>query len=323
MGEITFTYCTEFIILRGEDAPDHGGLRPYLESLGDCVVVVDDDSVIKCHVHTDNPGNALQKALEFGQITNIKIENMREQYEKQRASVVEAKSDQGFAYAPVDPSREYGFVSVAAGEGVRNLFSELGVDNVVSGGQTMNPSTDDILSAVHATPAKTVFVLPNNKNIIMAAEQAAKLADRSVIVLPTRTIPQGLSAMLVFDGELDPRTNLLAMQKAFERVGTGLVTFAARDSDYDGHKIREGELLALENGKVAFTDHDLTHAAVKLLKALLHKDSSFVTLIYGEDVTDEQAAELEKAVSAKLPDSVELALVNGGQPVYYLILSVE
>lgn len=323
VGEITFTYCTEFIILRRADAPDHGGLRPYLESLGDCVVVVDDDSVIKCHVHTDNPGNALQKALEFGQITNIKIENMREQYEKQRASVVEAKSDQGFSYAPVDPSREYGFVSVAAGDGVRNLFSELGVDNVVSGGQTMNPSTDDILSAVHATPAKTVFVLPNNKNIIMAAEQAAKLADRSVIVLPTRTIPQGLSAMLVFDGELDPRTNLLAMQKAFERVGTGLVTFAARDSDYDGHKIREGELLALENGKVAFTDHDLAHAAVKLLKALLHKDSSFVTLIYGEDVTDEQAAELEKAVSAKLPDSVELVLVNGGQPVYYLILSVE
>lgn len=323
VGEITFTYCTEFIILRGADAPDHGGLRPYLESLGDCVVVVDDDSVIKCHVHTDNPGNALQKALEFGQLTNIKIENMREQYEKQRASVVEAKSDQGFSYAPVDPSREYGFVSVAAGEGVRNLFAELGVDNVVSGGQTMNPSTDDILSAVHATPAKTVFVLPNNKNIIMAAEQAAKLADRSVIVLSTRTIPQGLSAMLAFDGELDPRTNLLAMQKAFERVGTGLVTFAARDSDYDGHKIREGELLALENGKVAFTGHDLTHAAVKLLKALLHKDSSFVTLIYGEDVTEAQAAELEKAVSAKLPDSVELALVNGGQPVYYLILSVE
>lgn len=323
VGEITFTYCTEFIILRGEDAPDHSGLRPYLETMGDCVVVVDDDSVIKCHVHTDNPGSALQKALEYGQLTNIKIENMREQYEKQRASVVETKSAQGFPYAPVDPSCDYGFVSVAAGDGVKNLFSELGVNHVVSGGQTMNPSTDDLLCAIHATPAKTVFVLPNNKNIIMAAEQAAKLADRSVVVLPTRTVPQGLSAMLAFDPEQDARTNLLAMQKAFERVGTGLVTFAARDSDFDGHKIRAGELLALENGRVAFTGHDLSHTAVKLLRALLHKDSSFVTLIYGADVTDGQAAELEKAVRAKLPDGVELALINGGQPVYYLILSVE
>lgn len=323
VGEITFTYCTEFIILREENAPAHDGLRPYLEGIGDCVVVVDDETVIKCHVHTDNPGSALQKALEYGQLTSIKIENMREQYEQQRASVVEPKSDQGFVYAPVDPSRDYGFVAVAAGEGVKNLFSELGVDNVVSGGQTMNPSTDDILSAIHATPAKTVFVLPNNKNIIMAAEQAIKLADRAVIVLPTRTIPQGLSAMLAFDGSLAPTENLLAMQKAFERVGTGLVTFAARDSDYDGHKIRAGELLGLENGKLAFTDHDLSHAVVKLLRNLLKKDSSFVTLIYGEDVTDEQAAQVEKAVSAKLPDDIELALVNGGQPVYYFTISVE
>lgn len=323
VGEITFTYCTEFIILREENAPDHEGLRPYLEGIGDCVVVVDDETVIKCHVHTDNPGSALQKALEYGQLTSIKIENMREQYEKQRASVVEAKSDQGFVYAPVDPSREYGFVAVAAGDGVKKLFTELGVDNVVSGGQTMNPSTDDILSAVHATPAKTVFVLPNNKNIIMAAEQASKLADRTVIVLPTRTVPQGLSAMLAFDEPLTPTENLLAMQKAFERVGTGLVTFAARDSDYDGHRIRAGELLALENGKLSFTDHDLPHAVVKLLRNLLKKDSSFVTLIYGEDVTPEQASQVEAAVSAKLPEDVELALVNGGQPVYYFTISVE
>lgn len=323
IGEITFTYCTEFIILRRPGAPGHGGLRPYLEGIGDCVVVVDDDAVIKCHVHTDQPGSALQKALEYGQLTNIKIENMREQYEKQRATVVESKSSQGFSYVPVDPSRGYGFVAVAAGEGVKGLFTELGVDNVVSGGQTMNPSTDDILSAVHATPAKTVFVLPNNKNIIMAAEQAAKLADRAVVVLQTRTVPQGLSAMLAFDMELSATENLLAMQKAYERVGTGLVTFAARDSDYDGHKIRAGELLGLENGRLAFTDHDLTHAVTKLTRALLRKDASFVTLIYGADVTDEQAAAAEKAVRAKLPDDVELALVNGGQPVYYFTISVE
>ena len=187
----------------------------------------------------------------------------------------------------------------------------------------MNPSTDDILSAVHATPAKTVFVLPNNKNIIMAAEQATKLADRRVIVLQTRTIPQGLSAMLAFDADADATENQVAMQKAYERVGTGQVTFAARDSDYDGHKIKEGELLGLENGKVAFTDHDLTHAVVHVTRALVHKDSSFVTLIYGEEISDELAQTIRDAVAAKLPDDIEVALINGGQPVYYFTISVE
>lgn len=329
IGEITFTYCTEFIILRPKlensqrEAENPEPLRRYLETIGDCVVVVDDETVIKCHVHTDAPGNALQKALEFGQLTNMKIENMREQYEKQRASVVEAESKEGFTYAPVDPSRAYGFVSVAAGEGVRTLFSDLGVDNVVSGGQTMNPSTDDILSAVHATPAKTVFVLPNNKNIIMAAEQATKLADRHIVVLPTRTIPQGLAAMLAFDGDLGPTENQVAMQKAYERVKTGQVTFAARDSDYEGHKIHEGELLALENGKLTFVEHDLVKTMQRLVKNLVRKDSSFVTLIYGEDVTEETASQVEAAVSARLPENVELALINGGQPVYYFLISVE
>ena len=294
-----------------------------METIGDCVVVVDDDEIIKTHVHTDNPGNALQKALEFGQLTNIKIENMREQFEKQKASIVEPVSDQGFAYAAVDPSREYGFVAVAAGDGVKQLFLDLGVDNVVSGGQTMNPSTDDILSAVHATPAKTVFVLPNNKNIIMAAEQSVKLADRNVVVLQTRTIPQGLSAMLAFDHEADTTENQLAMQKAYERVGTGQVTFAARDSDFDGHKIKEGELLALENGKLSFTEHDLTKAVLRLVKGLVRKDSSFVTILYGADISEELAQTVYEAVSAKMPEDVEVALINGGQPVYYFIISVE
>ncbi|WP_195276372.1 DAK2 domain-containing protein [Anaerotruncus rubiinfantis] len=322
-GEITFTYCTEFIILKREKDADPQQLRGYLETIGDCVVVVDDDEIIKTHVHTDNPGNALQKALEFGQLTNIKIENMREQFEKQKASIVEPVSDQGFAYAAVDPSREYGFVAVAAGDGVKQLFLDLGVDNVVSGGQTMNPSTDDILSAVHATPAKTVFVLPNNKNIIMAAEQSVKLADRNVVVLQTRTIPQGLSAMLAFDHEADTTENQLAMQKAYERVGTGQVTFAARDSDFDGHKIKEGELLALENGKLSFTEHDLTKAVLRLVKGLVRKDSSFVTILYGADISEELAQTVYEAVSAKMPEDVEVALINGGQPVYYFIISVE
>ena len=324
VGEITHTYCTEFLVKKTGDSIDPQDLRAFLESIGDCVVVVDDDDIIKCHVHTDHPGQALEKAGTNGaQLTSLKIENMREQYEAQKASVVEPESDAGFKYAAVDPSREYGFVAVAAGEGVQKLFEDLGVDNIVSGGQTMNPSTDDILSAVHATPAKTVFVLPNNKNIIMAAEQATKLADRRVVVLQTRTIPQGLSAMLAFDPDADPTANQLAMQKAYERVGTGQVTFAARDSDFDGHKIREGELLALENGRLAFTEKDLTRAVVRLAKALTHRDSSFVTLLYGEEIEDGLAESVREAVADKLPDDVEVALIKGGQPVYYFIISVE
>lgn len=322
--KITFTYCTEFLVLCEEASSHYGELRAYLEKIGDSAVTVADGSIIKCHVHTDNPGNALQKGLEYGQLTGIKIENMREQYEKRRAGMEkQTEYSQKFPYAPVDPSQDYGFVAVAAGEGVQTLFRDLGVSHVVSGGQTMNPSTDDILSAIHGVPAKNVFVLPNNKNIIMAAEQAAKLADRKVMVLPTCTIPQGLSAMLAFDEDAAPRENFLAMQKAFERVGTGLITFAARDSDFDGHKIKSGELLALENGKLAFTGHDLSHMAVKLTRSLLQKDSSVVTLLYGQEVTQAQASAVEAAVTAKIPSNVELVLVNGGQPIYSFIISVE
>lgn len=322
--KITFTYCTEFLVLCEEASSHYGELRAYLEKIGDSAVTVADGSIIKCHVHTDNPGNALQKGLEYGQLTGIKIENMREQYEKRRAGMEkQTEYSQKFPYAPVDPSQDYGFVAVAAGEGVQTLFRDLGVSHVVSGGQTMNPSTDDILSAIHGIPAKNVFVLPNNKNIIMAAEQAAKLADRKVMVLPTCTIPQGLSAMLAFDEDAAPRENFLAMQKAFERVGTGLITFAARDSDFDGHKIKSGELLALENGKLAFTGHDLSHMAVKLTRSLLQKDSSVVTLLYGQEVTQAQASAVEAAVTAKIPSNVELVLVNGGQPIYSFIISVE
>ncbi|MBP0963388.1 MAG: DAK2 domain-containing protein, partial [Oscillospiraceae bacterium] len=197
------------------------------------------------------------------------------------------------------------------------------VDHIVKGGQTMNPSTDDILHAVEATPARHVFILPNNKNIIMAAEQTINLTDRVVKVLPTRTIPQGLTAMLNFDPDLSAGENEIAMNKAADRVGTGQITFAARDSDFEGRNIKAGELLALENGKLSFTDVDLTHATLKLTKNLLKRDSAFVTLILGEDVSDEQGAQLEAALAEKLPSDVELSVVKGGQPVYYCIISVE
>ncbi len=319
-GEITFTYCTEFIVLK-DGVQNALTLRAYLESIGDSVVVVDDEEIIKCHVHTDDPGDAMQKALSMGQLTKIKIENMREQHATQQQIAKEKQMN--LEYVPVDPEIDYGFVAVAAGQGIRQLFLDLGVNNVVSGGQTMNPSTDDILKAINATPAKTVFVLPNNKNIIMAAEQTIKLTDRVVKVLPTRTIPQGLSAMLAFDPGMDTDENLVAMGKAADKVGTGMVTFAARDSNFDGHNIKEGELLALENGKLAFSEHDLAKAAARLTKSLLKKDSAFITVIYGEDVTEEQAAQVEAAVRQRAPQDVEITLIPGGQPVYYIILSVE
>ena len=321
--EINFTYCTEFIVNRDpEITTDPRALRAYLETIGDCVVVVDDPDIIKIHVHTDNPGNALQEGLKFGSLVNMKIENMREQH---KAKVAKAKNsaNQPDTYVPVDNSVEYGFVAVAAGEGVQGLFSDLGVNSIVSGGQTMNPSTEDILKAVHATPAKTVFILPNNKNIIMAAEQATVLADRKAYVLQTKSIPQGLSAMLAFDSSEETEANLLAMTKAFEKVQTGQITFAARDSDYEGHSIKEGELLALENGRLSFTERDLQKAVARLTRSLVKRDSSYITVIYGKDVSEADAEAAVEAVKAKLPESVELTLVNGGQPVYYFIISVE
>ena len=326
--DIHFCYCTEFIINKEHPDVDPLSLRAYLESIGDCVVVVDDEEIIKCHVHTNEPGNAIQAALKLGYLTNMKIDNMKEQHGDNNKLVdLEAEGQPAFPYKAVDPDKEYGFVAIAAGEGVKQLFVDLGVDNVVSGGQTMNPSTDDILSAIHATAAKRVFVLPNNKNIIMAAEQAANLADRKVDVLQTRTIPQGLSAMLAFDPEADRKQNVTNMVQAYERVGTGSVTFAARDSDYEGHKIKKGELLALENGKMSFVDTDLKKTVVKLTHNLTkkspNKDASFVTLIYGEDVAEDQAEEIREAVAERLGDSAEVVLIAGKQPVYYFIISVE
>ena len=215
-------------------------------------------------------------------------------------------------------------MAVAAGAGLRELFTDLGADQVVSGGQTMNPSTDDILRAIELTPAETVFVLPNNKNIIMAAEQAVKLADRKVCVLQTRTVPQGISAMLAFDPEQSYSDNRVAMTKQFDLVQTGLITFAARDSEFDGHAIKKGEILALDNGKLDFTDRDLTKALMRLVKHLIKKrEASFITLIYGSDVTDEQAERARDAVAEKYGSDFEVNLINGGQPVYYYMISVE
>lgn len=328
--EITFTYCTEFIVNRESDCEKQPQeLRTYLETIGDCVVVVDDDEIIKVHVHTDHPGNAIENALTFGSLVHLKIENMRDQHERakhdaQFAKKKPAKSqDRTETFVPVEPTKPVGFVSVCAGDGLAELFRDLGVDTIVSGGQTMNPSTDDILKAIESTPAETVFVLPNNKNIIMAAEQAIPISTRKVIVIHTRTIPQGISAMLNFDPDSDDNTNAIEMQKSTERIATGQITFAARDADFDGFKIKQGELMALLGGKISFVDTDLERTVLKLLKKMIKSDSEFVTVIHGADVTEEQAASLQEQIEEKYGEKVEITFINGGQPVYYYILSVE
>ena len=320
-GDIQFAYCTEFIVMKKKDAGDPLKLWAFLESIGDCVVVVDDEEIVKVHVHSNHPGLAIEEGLKLGMLTSMKIENMKEQHS---AQVLQAEQEeQDDTYQPVDPETPYGFVAVAAGAGVQSLFEDLGVTQVVTGGQTMNPSTDDILKAIHATPAETVFVLPNNKNIIMAAEQAVRLADRRVCVLPSRTIPQGISAMLAFDPEQDFSENRMAMTRALDTVQTGQITFAARDSDFDGHNIRAGEILAMDNGKLAFVEKDLQKALLKLTRSMVKKDASFVTVIYGADVSEEQAAAAYELLRAKINDNIEINLINGGQPVYYYIVSVE
>lgn len=328
-SEITFTYCTEFIVNRDKSATAEPiELRRYLESIGDCCVVVDDEEIIKVHVHTNHPGNAIEFALTYGALVNLKIENMRDQNERMKHDSRNNEPEpvstpDGGEYTPVKPEKQYGFVSVCVGDGIQQLFTDIGVDTLVSGGQTMNPSTEDILKAIEMTPAETVFVLPNNKNIIMAAELAVPLATRKVIVLHTKTVPMGISAMLAFDPSADDDKNAVDMMAAADCVATGQITYAARNSDFDGYDIKEGDILAMENGKLVFTETDYLKAAVKLTAKMCSKHTGFVTLIYGSDVTDKQAEEVTDALRLKLGNDVEVSALAGGQPIYYFIISVE
>lgn len=328
--DITNAYCTEFLVNKEADAAAMK-LRAYLESNGDSVVVVEDDEIIKCHVHTADPGKILSAAIKHGYLTKLKIENMHEQYVarqqqgeglKKQVSAESAPPTE-FTYAAVDNTRDFGFVAVAAGDGLRDIFTDLGADAVVSGGQTMNPSTEDILSAVHSVPAKTVFVLPNNKNIIMAAEQAAKIADRKLVVIPTRTIPQGMSAMLSFDSQANARKNTIEMKKAASHVQTGLVTFAARNSNFDNRKIHKGDILGIANGKLETVSNDIAKTVYRLARGMCKRDTGFVTIIYGTDVSESDAERALALVKEKIPTGIEVNLVAGGQPVYYYMLSVE
>lgn len=321
--DIQFTYCTEFIVGRdSETATDPDELRTYLQSIGDCVVVVNDEEIIKVHVHTETPGDALTKGLEFGQLLTVKVENMKEQHKNAKKAAQNNEKKETFV--PAEPTEQIGFVSVAAGEGLKELFMDLGCNNIVSGGQSMNPSTDDIYDAIMATPAKNVLVLPNNKNIILAAEQTVPMVkDRNVIIVPTRTIPQGMTAMLNFDPEISAESNAQLMMDAAHNVGTGLVTFAARNSEFGGKKIKEGDIIALENGKLTITEENAVKAVIKLAKDMVKRDSAFITLIYGNGITEEEANKAYEKLRDKFGSRTDISLVKGDQPVYYFILSVE
>ena len=325
--DIEFTYCTEIIVGRDPECtlePDD--LRSFLQTIGDCVVMVNDEEIIKIHVHTEQPNVVLEKGLTYGQLLAVKVENMKEQHKNakknNKSTQKRKKKKESFAFA--EPTEDFGFVAVAAGDGMKTLFTDLGCSNVVSGGQSMNPSTDDILEAILGTPAQTVFVLPNNKNIILAAEQTVPMVtDRKVVIVPTRTIPQGMTALLNFDPEISPESNAQLMMDAAHGVGTGLVTFAARNSEFGGKKIKEGDIIALENGKLTITEKSAVKAVLKLAKEMVKRDTAFLTLIYGEDISEEDANKAYEELKDKYGSRADISLVKGDQPVYYFILSVE
>ena len=330
--DITNGYCTQFLINKNEGA-SAAKMRAFAESNGDSVVCIEDDDVINLHVHTADPGKILSEAIKYGYLTNFKIENMHEQFlarqkqgkslEKQASAEKAPSQASEFIYAAVDPSRDYGFVAVAAGEGLKAVFTDLAADAVVSGGQTMNPSTEDILAAIQSVPAKTVFVLPNNKNIVMAAQQCVGLTEKQVIVVPTHSIPQGISAMMSVDtAEEDPQAILAAMTEAAAAVTTAQITYAARNSDFDGFAINEGDYLALLDGKLFGTERDITSLLTRLAALAAEREAAFVTLFYGEGVSQEEAEAAQALFTEACPET-EVSLLSGGQPVYYYTISIE
>ena len=312
--EITFTYCTEFIISRENDN-DPEKLRDFLSSLGDSLVLVDDEEIIKVHVHTNDPGKALHEAIEYGSFVTVKIENMRLQHTEK------VMSEQELAPKIAEPEKPFGVVSVCVGDGIGDVFQNLGVDGLISGGQTMNPSTQDILEVVNQVPAETVFVLPNNKNIIMAAQQVDALTPKNVVVIESKTIPQGITAMLSFNPEGTTEENTEAMTEALGTVETMQITYAARDSDFDGHIIHEGDYLAIWNGLFG-TSRDIKVLLKSLAEKVRDEGKDYITIYYGADITEKQAQKAADLFSDICPDA-DVNLLNGGQPVYYYLISAE
>ena len=328
--EITFTYDTVFIVRKTSELSLEP-LRAYLSSIGDCLVIGEDDDAFKVHVHTDTPGDAITESQKYGTLELAKIENMRTQHEEVAAGrkaqsaddldAVEEELESGETVAA--PEKRYGFLAVCAGDGLAATFHDLGVDRIVSGGQTMNPSTEAILQEINRTPSEVVFVLPNNKNITMAAQQCVGLTEKEVVVVPTATVPQGITAMMHVDlDEQDPQVMAQTMIEAASQVTTAQITYAARDSDFDGFAINEGDYLALVDGKLFGTDREIGVLLTKLADLAAEKDGEFITVFTGEGVSDEETAATEELFTSACPGA-EVTMLPGGQPVYYYIISIE
>ena len=326
-SHITFGYCTEFIIMLEKEynMDIEEKFKEYLTSIGDSLVVVSDDEIVKVHVHTNHPGLAFEKGLEFGQLTNMKVDNMREEH---REKVImeqdrKAAADKENEAKKAEPQKEYGFVAVSVGEGLDQIFTELGADHIIQGGQTMNPSTDDVLSAIEKVNAKNVYVLPNNKNIILAANQAASIEkEKNVIVIPSKTIPQGINALICFDPEGSVEDNKEAMTEGLSAVKSGQVTYAVRDTSIDGKEIKTGDYMGIDDGGIKAVGTDIKEVVIELVKEMKDDSSELLSVYYGSDVSEDDATSMEELLKEKYPD-LEVELHTGNQPIYYYIVSVE
>lgn len=330
--DIKFGYCTEFIINLEKEMEDseEQAFKQYLESIGDSIVLVADEEIVKVHVHTNDPGLAIQKALTYGSLSRMKIDNMREEHQEKLikdagrlAAEQKAAEEAKAAEKPKEPRKPYGFVAVSVGEGMDAIFRDLGVDCLITGGQTMNPSTEDMLNAINQVNADTVFVLPNNKNIILAAQQAQSLTeDKEVIVVPTKTVPQGISAIIGFSPDRSAEENAREMEEELSLVKTGQVTYAVRDTAIDGKEIHAGDIMGLDDHTIAAVGNDVTGTALELLSSMVDEDSELITIYYGSDLEEGDAQAFYEKVQEAYP-ACDVELQNGGQPIYYYVISVE
>lgn len=321
--EIKFGYCTEFIVMleKPYDAAKEAEFKAYLESIGDSIVLVSDGEIVKVHVHTNHPGLAFEKGLTFGSLTRMKVDNMREEHQErvianaEKAAKEQAKKD--------EPKKKYGFISVSAGEGLSEIFKSLGVDYIIEGGQTMNPSTEDMLNAIDKVNAENVFIFPNNSNIILAANQAQSIVeDKNIIVIPTKTIPQGISALIAYSEEASPEENTGAMTEEIANIKSGSVTYAVRDTEIDDKTIKQGDIMGIGDKTILSVGQNIQDVTKDMIEQLAGDDAELISIYYGSDVTEEDANALAKAVEAVYPD-VDVEVNYGGQPIYYYILSVE
>ncbi|MBQ8525143.1 MAG: DAK2 domain-containing protein [Clostridia bacterium] len=316
-ADIKFAYCTECIIEKKDSKADTFKFKTTIEMIGDSMVVVDDEEIIKVHIHTNNPDVVLSEALKLGELSNVKIENMKLQH----SNIIKEK-ESSEPETPAEPPKKYGFAAVAAGEGIADTFTQLGVDRIIQGGQTMNPSTDDILNVIESINAENVVVFPNNKNIIMAAEQARDISKKNVIVIPTKSITQAVTCMLAYDEAMEPSELEEEMSSAKDNAVSAQITFAVRDTTVDGMEIHDGDILGIVEGKIKYVDKTVHDSALNIIKGYANDDTSLITLFYGSDTTEEEADALSEAAEELFPD-VEFSVIYGGQPVYNYYISIE